>query len=196
MNILFLSVISNIVPSSDGNIYSSVLYELTKNNHVYIVSPSERRERKNTSVTEGNNYTLLKVKTGNITKCNLVEKGVSSILIQSQYKRAINKYFNNVKFDLILYATPPITFCSSIKYFKNRDGARTYLMLKDIFPQTAVDLKVFPKNSIFYYFFRKKEIGWKGQGGWSRLYQVPNLQGLKTGYQVGQASRVSATQYR
>ena len=158
MNILFLSVISNIVPSSDGNIYSSVLYELTKNNHVYIVSPSERREKQNTSVTEGNNYTLLKVKTGNITKCNLVEKGVSSLLIQSQYKRAINKYFNNVKFDLILYATPPITFCSTIKYFKNRDGARTYLMLKDIFPQTAVDLKVFSKNSIFYYFFRKKEI--------------------------------------
>ena len=158
MNILFLSVISNIVPSSDGNIYSSVLYELTKNNHVYIVSPSERREKKHTSVIEGNNYTLLKVKTGNITKCNLVEKGVSSLLIQSQYKRAINKYFNNVKFDLILYATPPITFCSTIKYFKNRDGARTYLMLKDIFPQTAVDLKVFSKNSIFYYFFRKKEI--------------------------------------
>ena len=73
-----------------------------------------------------------------------------------QYLRAINKYWRYVKFDLILYSTPPITFNKVICTLKKRWQAKTYLMLKDIFPQNAVDLELFSKNSIVYKLFRKK----------------------------------------
>ena len=158
MNILFLTLSSNVVPKDDDGIYSSVLYELSKDNKIYIVSPLQRREKERTCLENGFNYSLLKVKVGNITKCNKIEKGISTLLIQKQYKHAINKYFKDIKFDIILYSTPPITFYSVIKYFKNRDNTRTYLMLKDIFPQNAVDMKMFSKKSIIYKFFRKQEI--------------------------------------
>ena len=136
-----------------------LLNELIKKKYnVFIVSPIERRNKKNTYVIEKDGSKILKVKIGNIQKTNIIEKGISTILIEYQFKNAIKKYFKNVKFDLILYATPPITFCNTIKYFKKRDNAKTYLMLKDIFPQNAVDLKMFSKKSIFYKYFRKKEI--------------------------------------
>ena len=43
---------------------------------------------------------------------------------------------------------------------KKRDGAKTYLLLKDIFPQNAVDLGMMSKSGIkglIYRVFRKKE---------------------------------------
>ncbi|WP_309229289.1 glycosyltransferase family 4 protein [Cytobacillus firmus] len=40
---------------------------------------------------------------------------------------------------------------------KKRDNAKSYLLLKDIFPQNAVDLKMFSKKSIAYRYFRFKE---------------------------------------
>ena len=158
MNILFLTLSSNVIPKDDDGIYSSVLYELSKNNKLYIVSPSEKRNGKDTHIIQGENYSVLKVQVGNITKCNKIEKGISTLLIQKQYKTGIENNFRNIKFDLILYSTPPITFYGVIKYFKNRDHAKTYLMLKDIFPQNAIDMKMFSKNSMIYKYFRRQEI--------------------------------------
>ena len=57
----------------------------------------------------------------------------------------------------MLYSTPPITFERVVQFIKRRDGAKTYLLLKDIFPQNAVDLKVFGKRSPLYRHFRNKE---------------------------------------
>ena len=158
MNILFLSLL-DINSFDDENIYMDLLNELIKKNvNVFIVSPSERRKKESTHVINNKNSKILKVKTGNIQKTNIVEKGISTLLIEFQYKKAIKKYFKHIKFDLVLYATPPITFCNVIKYIKKKDNAKTYLMLKDIFPQNAVDLKMFSKNSIIYKYFRKKEM--------------------------------------
>ena len=47
-----------------------------------------------------------------------------------------------------MYSTPPITFCNAIEYVKKRDGAASYLLLKDIFPQNAVDIGMMSKSGI------------------------------------------------
>ena len=65
-----------------------------------------------------------------------------------------------MKFDLILYSTPPITLVAAIEYVKKRDGARTYLLLKDIFPQNAVDIGMMRTDGIksfIYKHFRNQE---------------------------------------
>ena len=55
---------------------------------------------------------------------------------------------SNVSFDLVIYTTPPITFVSAVNYLKKRDGAKTYLLLKDIFPQNAVDIGLMSKTGL------------------------------------------------
>lgn len=160
-NLLFLSLIdinkSNIYENS---IYQSLLRKFTDDFNVYILSPIESRNFK-INCTENNNiYNIkfIKVKIGNITKTNIVEKGISTIDIERRYIKAIKKHLSDIKFDLILYPTPPITFYKVIKYLKKRDAAMTYLMLKDIFPQNAVDLGFFSKRNPIYKYFRRKEI--------------------------------------
>ena len=159
MNVLFLTLIDMISVNEYG-IYQDLLRQFMKNGHqVYVVSPSERRTGQPTRMIDGS-CKILKVKIGNTTKTNVIEKGISTILIESQFKAAIKKYLSDVKFDLVMYSTPPITFAEVVKYVKKRDGAKSYLLLKDIFPQNAVDMGMMTKTGIkssIYRFFRWKE---------------------------------------
>ena len=104
--------------------------------------------------------TILKVRTGNIQKTNMIEKGVSTLLLEYQLIQAISHYYKDVTFDLILYSTPPVTIVKPIIYVKQRDHAKTYLLLKDITPQAIVDLGVMTTTGIkgfIYKYFRSKE---------------------------------------
>jgi hypothetical protein len=160
MNVLF-ATLCDINSLDDGIIYTDLLREFIRNGHtVYIVSPLEKRNRKKTYILSENKCSILKVKTGNIQKTNAIEKGLSTILLEYKFELAIKKYYSNVKFDLVLYSTPPITLANVIRYVKKRDNAKTYLLLKDIFPQNAVDLGMLSENGIkglIYKYFRKKE---------------------------------------
>lgn len=157
MNVLFLGL-TEISDINQSGMYPELLQEFHKNgHHVYCVSTVERRSGKQTAVFHSDGSDCLVVRTLNIQKTNLLEKGIGTLLITNQMKRAIRQYFGDVKFDLILYPTPPITLLGVVQYFKERDGAETYLMLKDIFPQNAVDLGMMKKTGALYRYFRRKE---------------------------------------
>lgn len=157
MKILFLSLVE-FGSVNDRGIYADLLRQfISHNNEMYIVSPIGARAHGKTQVIHEENCTLLKVPTGNIQKANMIEKGLNTVLIEKRYKKAIKKYLSGTRFDLVLYSTPPITFAGAVKYVKKRDHAKTYLLLKDIFPQNAVDLGMFTKRTILYKYFRSKE---------------------------------------
>lgn len=143
----------------ERNIYTDLIREFIKNGHdVYCVSASEKNTGVRTHLRE--NGRILRLRIGNTQKTNIIEKGISTLMIGSQLIRGIKKYFSDVKFDLVLYPTPTVTIASAVKYVKKRDGAKSYLMLKDIFPQNAVDIGMLSKSGVkgfLYRYFRKKE---------------------------------------
>lgn len=157
MNILFLSV-TGLYDLSKREIYEDLMRQFVRNGHkVHIVSPFERRMGRKTEVYESGGAQILGVRTLNIQKTNVVEKGIGTLLLEYQYMHAINRFWGNIRFDLVLYVTPPITLNRVIRHIKQRDKARTYLLLKDIFPQNAVDLGMFSRRSLFFRLFRHKE---------------------------------------
>lgn len=162
MNILFLTMSSRIDVTRRG-IYAELMKKFINDNHsVYIVNPTERRNGKKTSLVVENGVNYLHVRTLNVTQTNVVEKGLGQVTMELLFKKAIKKYLGNVKFDLILYSTPPITFTNVVKYAKmENQNAISYLLLKDIFPQNAVDLGMMTKSGVkglLYKFFRNKEV--------------------------------------
>lgn len=158
MNIIFLTLV-RIANIEDRSLYHDLMRKFRDEGHqVYIVSPSERRLGLETKLTESGGVHILNVRTLNVQKTNIVEKGVGTLLMESQFKKAIKKHLNGVKFDLITYSTPPITLTNVVKYLKKKNPeAVSYLQLKDIFPQNAVDIGMFSASSPFYKFFRRKE---------------------------------------
>jgi glycosyltransferase involved in cell wall biosynthesis len=168
MKILFLSI-GRLNSLEDEGIYTDLLREFRNNGHdIFIVHPREKRLNKPTSYTKEEGVHFLRVKIGNITKVNILQKGIATLQIERSFLKAIKKYLNTTRFDLVIYSTPPITFSNIVKFIKNRDGAKSYLLLKDIFPQNALDLEMFDEKSLVNKYFRKKEI---------ELYSVSDIIG-------------------
>lgn len=168
MKILFLTL-AKITTLEERGIYTDLLRKFRDaGDQVYVVSPIERREKEPTSFVKEGNAEILRVKTLNIQKVKLIEKGLATLSIEYLFLRAIKKYFSDEKFDLVLYSTPPITFTKVINYVKKKDNAYSYLLLKDIFPQNAVDIKMIKKNSLIHRFFLAKE---------KKLYQISDAIG-------------------
>lgn len=161
MKLLFLTLL-DFDSIEEHNIYTDLLREFYRHGHdVYVISPVERRKKQDTVYLEPDaRQHILKLKIGNTQKTNIIEKGISTVTLEQTFIRGIKTYMRDVKFDLVMYSTPPITLQKAVAYIKRRDHARTYLLLKDIFPQNALDLGMLQTRGvkgILYRYFRNKE---------------------------------------
>ena len=159
MNILYLTIVK-IRDLGTDYIYSDLMNQFIDHGHnVYIIGPVEKKEKKKSFQKKGKGYEILGVNIGNYYNTGTIEKGITIVTMEYSYQKAIKHFWSNVEFDLILYSTPPITFNRLIKYYKNK-GVPTYLMLKDIFPQNAVDIGLMTKSGskgVIYNYFRSQE---------------------------------------
>jgi len=168
MNIIFLTLVE-INSIEERGIYQDLLRKFRDEAHdVTIVTPVERRKDISTNFKKKDGVSILQVKTFNIQKTNIIEKGIGTLAIEYQFLSAIKKYLSDSKFDLILYSTPPITFGKIIEFIKKRDHAYSYLLLKDIFPQNAIDMKMLKEDGFIHKQFVKKE---------KKLYQISDTIG-------------------
>lgn len=168
MNILFLTLVE-INSIKDRGIYQDLLRKFRDEGHdVTIVTPIERRKGVSTNFKNKEGVSILQVKTFNIQKTNIIEKGIGTLAIEYQYLSAIKKYLSEKTIDLVLYSTPPITFAKVIEFVKRKDRAKSYLLLKDIFPQNAVDMNMIKKGGFLHRQFLKKE---------KKLYEISDTIG-------------------
>lgn len=167
MKILFLTMY-RIRDISERGIYTDLMREFIRMDHqVYIATPSERRYKESANVIKGDGYSILPVRTLNLQKTNVVEKGIGILILEYQYQHAIKREWGDINFDLVLYSTPPITLNKVIEWQKRR-GTKSYLMLKDIFPQNAVDLGMMKKGGLVWKMLARKE---------KRLYKLSDYIG-------------------
>lgn len=169
MKILFLTLAS-ITDIGNRGIYTDLMRKFAEKGHeIFIVCPGSGEQAKQIKCSNSDNLHIYNINAGGVEKNrNLIKKGIDTLTIENKYYQAIKHNLKNIKFDLVLYSTPPITLFKPIKYIKERDNAITYLLLKDIFPQNAVDLKMISTASPIYYMFRRKE---------KRLYNISDLIG-------------------
>lgn len=140
--------------SSDNGIYNSLYSELAKKANLIIISLTSDENR---IINYSKNVELHNIKVDSTFEKSKIKKALNLLKLNSKLLNYVKKNLLGKKIDLVLYSTPPITLNKSISYIKNTYKAKTYLLLKDIFPQNAVDLKMFGKNSLIYKYFRIKE---------------------------------------
>lgn len=159
MNILFMSL-GKYDSINNREIYTDLLRVFVAHgNNIVILSPIDSEDCGRKVIREKHSI-IIKVFTGKIQKTNIVEKGINTILLEKRFKSVIRRDLGELRFDLVLFPTPPITLAGAVEYVKKRDGARTYLLLKDIFPQNAVDIGMMSKSGVkglLYKYFRNKE---------------------------------------
>lgn len=168
MNIMFITL-NYPENQKQTNLYTDLMAEFKKNGHdVTVVCQTEKRNGKFTAIMNHRDIPVLRVRTGNITKTKMLEKGISTLMLENQFIKAIKSHLKDKDFDLVLYSTPPITFAKVIKFLKAKKNVTTYLLLKDIFPQNAVDIGLIRENGLIHKYFKVKE---------SHLYQLSDFIG-------------------
>ena len=91
MNVLFLTLVP-IADIEERGIYTDLLRCFEKNGHqLYIASPIERRFKQASTYSEAGAVHYIRIKTLNIQKTNLLEKGIATLLIESLFLRGISE---------------------------------------------------------------------------------------------------------
>lgn len=156
MKILYISTV--FPKEGTSTIYTDLAEALAEKGHeVTVVTTEERKNNVDTFMGQERGCNVLRVKTGNMYDVSLVEKGLSMLVIAKILIEAIKKYLANIKVDLILFEAPPVMMEEIVRYAKKQFDAKAFLMMKDIFPQNAVDIKIMKKNGVIYRYFKYKE---------------------------------------
>lgn len=157
MKILY---ISTLFPKATDNstIYTDLAEELVKEGHeLTVVAATNKQSIAKTHFSTERGCRVLRVKVGNLYNVGFLEKGFSVITLPYLLNRAIAKNLRNENFDFILFESPPLTLSAVVQKAKKLFKAPAFLMLKDIFPQNAVDIQILSKNSLIFHYFRMKE---------------------------------------
>lgn len=157
MNILYL-FLGDLPGFGESNIYIDLPRRLRDLGHrVTIVSLHERRLGRPTACRTEAGVLRLRVRSGNVTKTGFLEKGLSLLALNGQVARAVSRHLPGARFELIICYTPPVTHGPLVTALKRRYHAPAYLVLKDIFPQNAIDLGLFGPRSLPGRYYRQAE---------------------------------------
>lgn len=168
MKILYISS-SFLEPNKGATIYNDLAEALNEAGHDITVAVNEQlRNKKSTEMKKERGFDVLRIVTGNYYDVGFIEKGITTLKVPFLMRKGIEKYLGNKRFDMILFESPPVTNAAFIAWAKKKFECPAYLMLKDIFPQNAVDLGIMKRNGLLYHYFKSKE---------KKLYQTANYIG-------------------
>ncbi|MBW3496677.1 glycosyltransferase family 4 protein [Bacillus sp. FDAARGOS_1420] len=157
MNILFLMIAFPDVEKTE-NLYTELAHEFKNHDHnVYVATILGDSDHTQTILRNERGVNVLRISSGKLFNVNYIVKGINTVLLPYRFNQDIKKYFKGVKFDLVISPTPPITFLNTIKKLKKKHSCKSYLILRDIFPQNAKDLGLINNELLFSYFRRKEK---------------------------------------
>ena len=134
--------------------YTALVEEFLNHGHeVTIVAPGNEK----TDIYVENGIPVLRVQSLPIKNVPNYLKGISNVLLPYLFERALNQFYKEKSFDVIISPTPPITLVDLAAKLKRKFGAKFYVILRDIFPQNAVDLGFMKKEGLLHRYFRRYE---------------------------------------
>ena len=156
MNILYLSAVPFKI-DKNPSIYTDLIQELTNfGDKITVVSIDNSLKPFQIKKVTQKNIDLICIGSFKLYNVSIFRKGLAILSLPFFMKKGLKK-LDISKFDLILYETPPITWAGIVSQLKKKNNTKSFLMLKDIFPQNAVDIGLIKKESFIFKYFKKKE---------------------------------------
>ena len=142
MNVMFLTL-ENYTNFQGRSIYLDLVNKfIEKGHYVTVISAREERDAKAGDLDYydcGESGEIYKVNTSNVTKVdNFIAKGFSLVGLLPKYRTMAVKAMKKRNYDLVFYGSPPITVYWAVNAVKKKQGAASYLLLKDIWPYDCV----------------------------------------------------------
>lgn len=156
MRILLLVVYYLPSTSSAAKLIHDLAMEFTYRGHdVTVLAPDHNAESDLQCDYDGK-ARIVRVKTGEIKNVSKVLRAYREISLSRIIWKKAKSFFNENNFDLIVYYSPTIFFGPLVKRLKKQFGCSAYLVLRDIFPQWAVDAGIL-NEGLFYRILKRYE---------------------------------------
>jgi glycosyltransferase involved in cell wall biosynthesis len=128
--------------------------ELKKQGHeVTVVTPSPKLKSK-TEVSKLDGVTVCRFRSGEIKNIGKVKRAINETLLSFHAWKSLKSYLKTHPHDLVVYYSPTIFWGGLVDRLKMLWGARSYLILRDLFPQWAIDQGLIREGSKIEKYFR------------------------------------------
>jgi glycosyltransferase involved in cell wall biosynthesis len=127
--------------------------EMLRQGHdlVVIVPDSTLQEPSQVMILDGVN--VLRLRAPKFMDVGYIKRTLAELSLPFLMLWRLRKsIFARVEWDLIVWYSPTIFFGPLIWFMKRSNKCRTYLILRDIFPEWAVDLGLISKGPIYWFF--------------------------------------------
>jgi glycosyltransferase involved in cell wall biosynthesis len=137
---------------SSAKLIHDLAVELYRQGHQAIVlTPNETiPSRIRTTAEDG--VLVVRVKSGQIKGVNKLQRAVNEARLSGNLWRRAQDFLRETPCDLILFYSPTIFFGPLVRKLKQLWNCPAYLILRDIFPEWAVDAGVLRKGVVYNFF--------------------------------------------
>jgi glycosyltransferase involved in cell wall biosynthesis len=104
--------------------------------------------------------TVLRIRTGKIRGAPKFTRAMNEMRLSSTIWKAAGSHLRSIHADLVVYYSPSIFFSSLVMRLKRLWAANAYMVLRDIFPEWAVEAGILRKGLIYRYFKRCERINY------------------------------------
>jgi glycosyltransferase involved in cell wall biosynthesis len=142
---------------SSAKLIHDLAQEIRIQGHAPIVVAPDDSLAGDVSVREDGGVTIVRVRTGRIKGASLPVRAIHEARLSSVIWKRARSFFESHPCDLVAYYSPSIFFGALVLRLKRLWDCPAYLILRDIFPQWALDAGVLRRGPA-YWFFRRKEL--------------------------------------
>ena len=153
MKLTIVCVFYPPINSSAAIQVNNLVDELANQGHSIEVITPDNSIKDSITYEKKKNIRILRFKNGKMTDISLFKRALNEFFMPFRIILTIlNKSVNIQKSDGIIWWSPSIFFSPLVIFLKLKNKCRCYLILRDIFPKWAKDLKLI-KNIFVYSFF-------------------------------------------
>jgi glycosyltransferase involved in cell wall biosynthesis len=150
-------VIDDYMPHSI-KIGAKMMHELacefvSQGHEVSVITPSAK-QKETLVISKLDGVTVCNFLSGEIKNVGKVKRAINETLLPYYAYKSTKKFIKENPHDLIVYYSPTIFFGSFVKKLKQEWNAKSYLVLRDIFPQWTIDNGLLKENSIITKYFK------------------------------------------
>lgn len=152
-----LLIIDDYLPESI-KVGAKMMHELAcelkvQGHEVTVVTPSPKLKVK-TEISVLDGITVCRFKSGEIKNVGKAKRAINETLLSHHAWRSFKSYFQDNPHDLIVYYSPTIFWGGLVARLQKLWDASSYLILRDLFPQWALDQGLIRKDSKIEKYFR------------------------------------------
>ncbi len=160
MKILFV-LLGLPVEGKDGGMYGTLAKQFQDSCHDVTIIAPDANHRKSSCGKERGMRVVRTASKETQGVGSMYKKGVALATLPFYFKKAYRQYLIGEKFDWIIMPTPPITLAGFVKYVKRLSGAKFYLILRDIHPQSMWSIGLLHNRLEYIFLDRKARTGYQ-----------------------------------